>query len=89
LLLARIVWGFTKTGYACFCSFSLDPVQAAKPICYVLHGNAKRYIGHNPAGSLIIYAVLATGLTAVGSGWLVYNEGWLINQSAPLQLTYQ
>jgi len=66
----------------------LDPVQAVKHICYVLHGNAKRYIGQ-PCRLFGYYAMLATGLTAVGSGWLVYNEGWLINQSAPLQLTYQ
>src|SRR5664279_4973312 len=85
LLLARIVWGFSKAGYACFCSFPLSPVPAAKQIFYELRGNAKRYIGHNPAGSLTIYAMLATGLTAVGSGWLVYNEGWLIDQPEFLQ----
>lgn len=28
-------------------------------------------------GSLVIYAMLAFGLTAVASGWLVFNEGWL------------
>jgi cytochrome b len=71
LLVARIMWGLTRTGYACFCSFLFDPRQAIKHIYHVLKGNAKRYIGHNPAGSLVIYAMLVTGLTAVGSGWLV------------------
>jgi cytochrome b len=85
LLLARIVWGFSKTGYACFCSFPLDPTQAVKHFYRVLRGDAKRYIGHNPIGSLVIYAMLATGLTAVGSGWLVYNEGWLVDQPEFLQ----
>ena len=51
----------------------------------MLHGNARRYIGHNPVGSLVIYAMLVTGLTAVGSGWLVFNEGWLIDQPELLQ----
>ena len=89
LLLARIIWGLTKTGYACFCSFPFDPKQAIKHIYHVLKGNAKRYIGHNPAGSLVIYAMLATGLTAVGSGWLVYNEGWLIDQPELLQALHE
>lgn len=85
LLVARIVWGFTKTGYACFCSFPFSPLQAFRHIVRMLHGNAKRYIGHNPVGSLVIYAMLVTGLTAVGSGWLVFNEGWLIDQPELLQ----
>lgn len=68
LLLARIVWGLMKTGYASFDSFPFNPMQAASHIYHVLKGNAKRYIGHNPAGSLVIYAMLITGLTAVGSG---------------------
>ena len=85
LMLARIVWGFTKTGYACFCSFPFDPKQATWHIYRVLKGNAKRYIGHNPAGSLVIYLMLATGLTAVASGWLVFNEGWLFDQPELLQ----
>jgi len=89
LLLARIIWGLMKTGYASFDSFPLDPIQATKHICYVLKGNAKRYVGHNPAGSLVIYAMLVTGLTAVGSGWLVYNEGWLIDQPEFFQTLHQ
>jgi len=89
LLLARIIWGLMKTGYASFDSFPLDPIQATKHICHVLKGNAKRYVGHNPAGSLVIYAMLVTGLTAVGSGWLVYNEGWLIDQPEFFQTLHQ
>lgn len=85
LMLARIVWGLMKTGYASFDSFPLNPVRAAKHIYRVINGNARRYIGHNPAGSLVIYAMLAFGLTAVASGWFVYNEGWLIDQPEFLQ----
>ncbi len=88
LLLARIVWGLMKTGYASFKKFPLNPVWAVKYGDRLLHGHAKRYIGHNPAGALIIYAMLALGLIAVGSGWLVYNEGWLIDQPEFLQAVH-
>lgn len=85
LLLSRIVWGFAKTGYGSFKSFPFSPIQAFKHVYRLLHGNARRYIGHNPIGGLVIYAMLITGLTAVGSGWLVFNEGWLIDQPELLQ----
>lgn len=85
LLLARIVWGLLATGYANFDSFPLNPIHAVKHLYRVLHGQARHYIGHNPTGSLVIYSMLAIGLTAVGSGWLVYNEGWLIDQPELLQ----
>ena len=89
LLIARIVWGLMKTGYASFHSFPFDLKQASKHIYRVLKGSGTRYIGHNPAGSLVIYAMLATGLTAVSSGWLVYNEGWLFNQPELFQRLHQ
>lgn len=81
LLLARIAWGLCKTGYASFRSFPFSPVQAFKHVVYMLHGGAKRYIGHNPIGSLVIYAMLVDGLITVASGWLVFNDGWLIDQT--------
>ena len=85
LMISRIVWGLLATGYANFDSFPLNPMHAIKHLYRVMKGNARHYIGHNPTGGLVIYAMLATGLTAVGSGWLVYNEGWLIDQPELLQ----
>jgi cytochrome b len=89
LLAARIVWGLMKSGYASFESFPFDLKLASKHTFRVLKGNAKRYIGHNPAGSLVIYLMLAFGLTAVSSGWLVYNEGWLFNQPELFQTLHE
>lgn len=85
LLLSRIVWGFAKTGYGSFKSFPFSPLQASRHLYRLVKGNARRYIGHNPIGSLVIYAMLITGITAVVSGWLVFNEGWLIDQPMLLQ----
>lgn len=75
LIIARIVWGLISTGYANFQSFPLNPIWAIKYMYRVLGGRAKHYIGHNPTGALVIYAMLATGLLAVGSGCIVYNGG--------------
>lgn len=85
LLIARIFWGFMKTGYASFRSFPLDPIGAIKYIWQTLHGSARRFIGHNPAGSIVIYLMLILGLTTVSSGYLVFNDGWLIDSPYLLQ----
>jgi cytochrome b len=40
----------------------------------VLKGKPDHWVGHNPAGSYVIYALLLLGLAVVGSGWAVYAE---------------
>lgn len=85
LILARIVWGFMKTGYASFHAFPFNPFHAARYIWQILSGSAKPFVGHNPAGSFIIYALLGMGLLTIGSGYLVYNDGWLIDNAELLQ----
>lgn len=84
LLIARIAWGLKARGYANFSSFPLQPAQGLRYARQILTGHADRYIGHNPAGSLVIYAMLATGLLCIGSGMWVYNDGWLPSFSLPL-----
>ncbi len=74
LLLVRIVWGFMASGYANFATFPFNPRAGFRYAVQALSGHAKRYIGHNPAGSLVIYCMLATGLLTVISGLLVYND---------------
>lgn len=77
LIIARIGWGLMATGYANFDTFPLNPIWAIKYLYRVLRGRAKHYIGHNPTGALVIYAMLGIGLLAVGSGCIVYNGGWI------------
>ncbi len=79
LLLSRIVWGFMKTGYASFRAFPLNPLHAVRYVWRLFQGRSKRFIGHNPAGSVVIYSMLFFGLTTVISGFLLYNDGWLID----------
>ncbi len=85
LIIARIVWGFISTGYANFQSFPPNPTQAARHFYRVLQGNAKHYIGHNPTGALVIYAMLSIGIIAVGSGYIAYNDGWLFEDPEPFK----
>jgi len=81
LLISRIIWGFLKTGYAKFQSFPPDPEAALRYTWRTVRGRARPFVGHNPAGSLVIYAMLVLGLSTVISGFLVFNDGWLLDFS--------
>ncbi len=81
LLIFRVIWGFAGSYYARFASFFFTPGQVAEHLRETLKGKAGRYIGHNPAGALMVFALLGV-LTALGvSGFIVLggqeNEGAL------------
>lgn len=84
LLLVRIAWGIKAKGYAAFSAFPFRPVHGARYALSIFKGHAPRFTGHNPAGSVVIYAMLAIGLLAIGSGLWVYNDGWVPTFSLPL-----
>lgn len=88
LLISRIIWGFLKTGYARFQSFPPDPEAALKYTWRTMQGRAKPFVGHNPAGSLVIYLMLIAGLSTTISGFLVYNDGWLLDYSDVLHVVH-
>lgn len=76
LILGRIAYGLLADGYASFKTFPFSPVRATRYLFSLLRGTARHYIGHNPVGAIAIYAMLTVGILAVGSGCVVYNEGW-------------
>ncbi|MEN9725177.1 MAG: hypothetical protein RLZZ98_686 [Pseudomonadota bacterium] len=84
IIISRIIWGFLNTGYASFQSFPPEPERAVKYVWRTFQGRAKPFVGHNPAGSLVIYLMLIAGLMTVTSGFFVYNDGWLFNAPALL-----
>lgn len=61
LIVFRVVWGFAGTRYARFGSFPFAPRAAIAYGLAVLRARAARHLGHNPAGSLAIYLLLALG----------------------------
>ena len=70
LIAARLVWGFIGTRHARFADFVHSPVVGLRHVIDEARGSARRYIGHNPAGGLMILVLIgliaATGVT----GWL-------------------
>jgi len=64
LLIYRIVWGLIGTKYARFSDFIYSPAQIMTYIKSLLTTHPKHYLGHNPAGSVMV-VLLIVGLTAV------------------------
>lgn len=70
----RIFWGFAGSRYARFSTFLFPPREVAAYLKGLLNGHGRHWVGHNPAGSYAIYALIALGLTTPLSGWAVYAE---------------
>lgn len=76
-VLARIVWGFVGSKHARFADFMFSPVKAATYLVALLRGQAARYLGHSPAGAMMVFALLLALSGTVGTGMaeLAYTHG--------------
>jgi cytochrome b len=58
LLLARVILGFTGNQYARFKSFIFSPQETLSYLRAMVQNNPRHYFGHNPAGALMVFALL-------------------------------
>jgi len=70
----RIVWGIIGTRYARFSAFAFGPSKVLAYLKSLLTGAPQHYLGHNPAGSWVIYGLLLLGVLAGATGYAAYNE---------------
>ena len=68
----RILWGFMDVKYSKFKDFNFN-LWDLKDYMFTIFGNKKEYIGHNPASSYAIIAMIALTFLAVISGALAYG----------------
>lgn len=68
LLCIRFVWGFIGTRYARFSDFSYSTTNIIQFLKDTLRLNAKRYLGHNPAGGAMIFLLMFSLLITTVSG---------------------
>jgi cytochrome b len=66
----RVLWGLVGPKYARFSQFVRSPGTVADYLRSLINGRERRYLGHNPAGGVMIVAlILATTATAL-TGWM-------------------
>ncbi len=68
LLCIRFIWGFIGTPYARFSDFTYSPENIIKFLKDTLRLNAKRYLGHNPAGGAMVFLLMFSLLITTTSG---------------------
>jgi cytochrome b len=59
LVLFRLFWGFAGSRYARFKSFLFSPQETLTYMKAMRGGQPAHYYGHNPAGALMVFAMLA------------------------------
>lgn len=74
LLAYRLIWGLIGTKYARFSSFLFGSEETTSYLKKFLSGHTKRYLGHNPAGSVMIFLLLLFLFAASVSGLALYAQ---------------
>jgi cytochrome b len=74
LIAFRLVWGFAGSRYARFRSFLFKPGEIVAYVTSLLKAKPAHYVGHNPAGSVAVYLLLALGIAIGISGVVVIQD---------------
>jgi cytochrome b len=76
LVAFRLMWGLYGPGYARFRQFVRSPGAVAAYLRDIALGRERRYIGHNPAGGVMILALLAGMAVLCVTGWLMTTDAF-------------
>ena len=74
MLVFRLLWGFVGTRYARFSSFLFGPVKTVAYLRDEFKGKSERYLGHNPAGSIAVWLLLALGMFVSVTGVMALQD---------------
>jgi cytochrome b len=70
LLVFRLLWGLAGPNYARFGQFVRSPGTIIRYFRAMIQGKEPRYIGHNPAGALMIVILIAALAATALTGWM-------------------
>lgn len=84
LVLFRLVWGAIGSKYSRFTNFIVSPRVSLSYLVSIWQGKSKHYIGHNPAGAVMIVTLLLMLLVTAFTGMILYS----LQGSGPLANTF-
>ena len=74
IVVLRVIWGFVGSRHARFSDFVRSPIVALAYFIDLFYGQARRYIGHSPAGGAMVIALLVCLAATVTTGLMAYGE---------------
>ncbi|MCF6249976.1 MAG: cytochrome b/b6 domain-containing protein [Methylococcaceae bacterium] len=89
LIAFRLIWGFIGGKYARFSNFLCRPSLSIEYLKNSLFNKSKRYIGHNPAGSVMIMFLLLCLLITTVTGFAVYGAEENAGPLASIGMQYE
>jgi cytochrome b len=75
-LIARLLWGFVGSKHACFADFVPTPTKLGGYIKALLRREEPRYIGHNPAGAVVMLALMGLLAAVSLTGWMLTLDAY-------------
>lgn len=72
----RLIWGFAGSRHARFSSFIYRPSTVAGFLTDTMRMKARRYLGHNPAGGLMVLGLLLAIVVISLSGWMMTTDAY-------------
>jgi cytochrome b len=73
IVVLRLIYGITATDLAAFRQFPFSLAAGMKYFIAFFLGRAKRYLGHNPAAALAIYALLSVSMLTAVTGYVAFE----------------
>ena len=70
-LVIRVIWGFVGTRYARFADFVPGPSTLLTYLKALWQGKEPRFLGHNPAGAIMMLALMALLAGVSLTGWML------------------
>jgi cytochrome b len=76
LIALRLVWGLAGSRYARFSQFVRAPGTVAAYLRDIATGREARYVGHNPAGGIMILALILVLAAVCLTGWMQTTDAY-------------
>ncbi len=76
LVAARVIWGLIGTRHARFSDFVFAPATTLGFIADTMRLKAKRYLGHNPLGGLMVIALLLAIAGICTTGYMMTTDAF-------------